>query len=498
MRFIPPLGLPCYHYQVEKPDKVNLDKQVNAFSAEFEKLKVARNKIQEQIEEAMGAGKNTEMGKAKDAMQGLKSKKNKMIEEKRAIRAKLDALKSQGDKLQKDKKDAKSNVRFNTAEEIDKEIAKLQRLQETTSMSLNEEKKLIKEMDALKASKDKIKDVESKDLGLADVKQQRSIITDLIKAKDKEIDAVTKEMDEIGATIKKLAEKETDKKSSLDELFKERDKLRKDISVVLKQKDTVRDEFRKQHDVWWDYQRAIKAQRKIQYEEERKKREEEKAAYDKLKEEEELKKVPYEEEQGLCDYLADYLERTYLNTGGDESDKVAAKKDDVVEVKDDPFAGLKPVIKKTEEQYFGKGKAKKKRQRAPKKAETAGPFTLNVDSFEQFGLIGLNPPTSLDQVENSVKELREKKEWFKKQPRGSVPTAKDIRKQNEKNAAKLRQGSTASSASSGGKGSGGGGGKFSLSSDDFVPLGKGASASVDSSSWGQKSAAEAPAAADES
>ena len=36
-------------------------------------------------------------------------------------------------------------------------------------------------------------------------------------------------------------------------------------------------------------------------------------------------------------------------------------------------------------------------------------------------------------------------------------------------------------------------GKFSLSKDDFAPLGKGASNAVDASSWGQKPAA-APAA----
>ncbi|KAL3910426.1 MAG: hypothetical protein SGILL_007693, partial [Bacillariaceae sp.] len=461
----------------------------------FEKLKTEKNKIQEKIESTMNAGKNTAIGKARESMGVLKTKKNKLIEEKKAIRKKLDTLREKGDKLVKDKKDAKSTIRFTSVEDINKEIARLQRQQETTSMSLTEEKKIIKEMDALKASKSKIKDVQTKDAGLADVKQQRTIISDMLKAKDKEIDAVSAEMDVVGAEIKKLSEKETDKKSSLDGHFKERDKLRKDINTVLKEKDSIRDEFRKQHNVWWDYQRAIKAQRKIQYEEEKKVREAEKAEFLKKKEEEELKKVPYEEEQALCDYLAEYLERTYLKTGTD-AEKVAAKKEDVVEVKDDPFAGFKPVTKKDDEDYFGKGKGKKKRQRAPKKSETAGPFTLNVDSFEQFGLIGLNPPTSLDQVEQSVKDLREKKEWYSKQPRGSVPTAKDIRKQNEKNAAKLRH-EPAASSSSGGKG-GGGGGKFSLKSDDFVPLGKGASATVDASSWGQKPAASAPAAAEES
>jgi uncharacterized coiled-coil DUF342 family protein len=444
----------------------------------------------------MGAGKNTEIGKAKEQMGQLRSKKGKLIDEKKVIRAKLDTLKVQGDKLVNDKKAAKSNIKFNTVVEIDAEIAKLQKIQETTSMSLTEEKRLIKEIDALKASKDKIKDVKDKETGLEDVKKQRATITDQIKAKDKEIDAVTKEMDEIGAKIKAFSEKETDKKSSLDGLFKERDKLRKDIAGILKNKDKLRDEFREKTNAYWDNQRAVKAQKKIQYEEERKKRDEEKQAYLKMLEEEELKKVPYEEEQALCEYLAEYLERTYLKEGpSDDGTKVAAKKEEVVAVKEDPFAGLQPVNKKTEEEYFGKGKSKKKRQRAPKK-EASGPFTLNVDSFEQFGLIGLNPPTSLEQVPQSVKELRERKEWYKQQPRGSVPTAKDVRKQNEKNAAKLRQGPAASGSSSGGKG-GGASGKFSLSSDDFVPLGKGASTSVDASSWGQKSAAAAapPAAA---
>ena len=157
-------------------------------------------------------------------------------------------------------------------------------------------------------------------------------------------------------------------------------------------------------------------------------------------------------------------------------------KEEVVAVKDDPFAGMTSLSKKSEEEvFFGKGKSKKKRQRAPKKAEEK-PFTLNVDSFEQFGMIGLNPPTSLDQVEASVKELRERKEWYKNQPRGSVPTAKDIRKQNEKNAAKAIGSST---SNSGGKS--GGSGKFNLSNDEFVPLGKGASSAVDASAsqWGK-------------
>lgn len=230
--------------RVEKPDKNAHDKRIDELNAQFEKLKKDKAKVQDKIESAMNSGKNTEIGKAKDAMVVLRQKKGKLIDEKRAIRAELDELKTVGDKLVKDKKDAKSNIRFNSVEEIESEIKKLQRRQETTSMSLTEEKKLIQEINALQSSKDKVKDLKSKDASLDGVKKQRSLINDNIKAKDKEIDAVSEEMDKIGAKIKTLSEKETDKRTVLDDLFKQRETLKKEISVVLKEKDDLRDDYR--------------------------------------------------------------------------------------------------------------------------------------------------------------------------------------------------------------------------------------------------------------
>ena len=452
-------------------------------TADVDKLKEDKNKVQEKIDAAMQAGKNTEVGKEREALQQLRKKKGELIDEKRAIRAKLDAIKSTTDKLAKDRKDTRSSIKFSSIEEIDSEIAKLQRRQETTSMSLQDEKKLIKEMDALKASKEHVKKLKSSETDLDNAKEKRKAIAADIGAKDKEIDAVSKEIDTRQTKINELQSKEKDKRSSVDKLFKEREDLKKAIAGKLKEKDATRAVFREENDKWYNFQRAIKAKKKMEWEAEKKKRDEEREAFLKKQEEEEAKKVPYEEEQALCEYLVQYLERTYIT--GEDADKVSAKKEDVVAVKDGPFAGMKAAGKKgkeEEEQYFGKGKGKKKRNRA--KRQAAGPFTLNVDSFEQFGLLGLNPPTSREGVPQSIKELKEKKEWYSKQPRGSVPTAKDIRKENEKHAQRLRQGAGGGNA---------GKGKFALSNDDFAPLGKGASAAVDGSSWGQKPAA-APAA----
>lgn len=276
--------------RVEKPDKKSHDKRIEVLNAQFENLKKDKAQIQDKIEAAMTSGKNTEIGKAKDAMVVLRQQKGKLIDEKRVIRAELDLLKVAGDKLAKDKKDAKSGVRFGSVEEIEAEIKKLQSRQETTSMSLTEEKRLIQEINALQSSKDKVKDLKSKDASLDGVKRQRSAINESIKAKDREIDAVSEEMDEVGAKIKTLSEKETDKRAVLDDLFKKRETLKNEISAVLKEKDILRDDYREKNSAWWNMQRAVKAQKKFQYEEEKKQREEERQAFLKKQEEEEDRK----------------------------------------------------------------------------------------------------------------------------------------------------------------------------------------------------------------
>lgn len=428
-------------------------------------------------------------------MQALKLKKNELIEEKKQMRAVMEEAKTTTDKLVKDKKDVKSNLKFSSIEEIEKEIAKLKRRQETTTMSLTDEKKLIKEMEALSASKKYVATLQAKDTAMEDVKEQRKTIQQQIAAKAKEIDAVTKELDQIMNVIKEQNEKDSVKRGSIQGLFQERDSFKGKVAQLIKEKDALRNAYREQNNAWYQNQRAVRAQKQMQYEEEKKRREEEMAAKQALIDAEEAKKVPYEEEQNLCDFLADYLDRTYLSTA-DNSEKVnTAIKDAPVAVTDDPFAGLQAVSKKDDDDagYFGKGKGKKKRVRAPKKDGAAGgPFTLSVDSFEQFGLLQLTPPVSIDQVATSVAELRAKKEWYKEQPRGGVPTAAEIRKAK---AASSQQSEAAAVAGAKPKAQK----VFSLSKDEFAPLGATTTAAVPFSinaAWGQKSATPVEAAAD--
>lgn len=458
-----------------------------AIDSEIEKLRTEKDKVQDKIENFMKSLRGTEVGKEKAALQDLRRQKRMLIDQKKAIRGRLDMMRNQSDKLFNDQKQAKASIKFTTIESIDAEIRKLQKRQETTSMSLSEEKRLIKEIGQLQSSKPLIAQLKNKETSLNDVKEQRKLINAELTAKDKEIDVVQKQIDEKSSSLDDLTKNETDNRDQKKLLIAERDSLRKKIDDKYQEKNSVRQAFREKNNEWYNYKRAVAAQKKIQYEEEKKKREEEYQAYLKKKEEEEMKKIPYEEEMALCDYLADYLTKTYLDEAS--SKKAEEKKVDVVPVVDDPFAGFKPINKKDDDIFLKMGTGKKPRQRTAKKEKKVNktaPFTLNVDSFEQFGLLSLTPPTKLEMVENSVAELRAKKKWYSEQPRGSVPTATDIRKANEKAASQVKDSNKSKAASGSAISQTKGKGAFSLTEDDFVPLGDSSGRVAVNATWGQK------------
>ena len=180
---------------MDRPSREEHEKELEEYTAAVDAIKEQRGELQDKIDAAMDSGRTSEIGIKRDELAQFRAKKGALIDEKKAIRAKLDAFRTQADRLVKDRKDTRANVRFGSVQEIDAEIAKLQRRQETTSMSLTEEKKLIKEMDALQASKKLVADLKTKDTSLDDVKEQRKLISAQITTKDKEIDAVQAEID---------------------------------------------------------------------------------------------------------------------------------------------------------------------------------------------------------------------------------------------------------------------------------------------------------------
>jgi uncharacterized coiled-coil DUF342 family protein len=486
---------------VEKPNREEHDAALNELQAQIDAVKKERQAVQDKIKIATNpdSEKNSILNGLRTKMSTLKQKKNTLIEQKKELRSMVDASKASADKIMKDKKDVKSNLKYGSMDEIEAEIKKLQIQQETTTMTLNQEKKLLKEIDQLQASKKFIVVVQAKDTAMEDVQQQRKSTQLQINEKDKEIDIVSKELDEVMKVIKEHNEKDSGAREAIQVFYNELDTFKEKMAAILAEKDALRTVFREQQNTFYLHQRAIRAQKQMEYEAEKKRRDDEYAARQAEIEAEEAKKIPYEEEQALCEFLAEYLERTYMGVeskGINTEAVVVVKKDTPVAVTDDPFAGLQAMNQKenaeTEIFFSKKDKHKKKRIRQPKEVAT---FTLSVDVFDQFSMIQMTPPINMEQVPTSVKELREKKAWYKVQPRNSVPTAAEIRKaaaMKTKSSNKAAAGETATGTDGKPKKPVSTNKNFALKNDDFVPL----SAAVQqqaSSTWGKTTATETTA-----
>jgi len=476
----PSLGISS---KIDKPDKKKLEDEVSAVNEQIKKLDTEKEEITAKIEAIHKENKNSETSTASNVLRDLKNEKKGLLDVRKDILQRRDIMKKSMDNLMNDQKSLRSNLKITTLEGITERIAQLKRKQETTSMSLAEEKRLIKEMDQLNASKKQVAKVSNLSSNIGSQKDDLNSVRDEEKEIYRQLDGITARINAQQEIVDKLREKEKGSKGQIPGLIKERDDVRKNINDKKQEIKELRDTFKSANNDWYDLQRAQRAHRKFRDAEQKRQYEKERAEKEKARLEEELKKIPYEQEMALCDYLVKYLENTFLNSGSKSTKE--EKKPDVVQVKDDPFAGFKPVNKKTDDVFLKMGTTKGPRKRASKqqkKKSVDQPFRLNMDIFDDFSLLGLTPPTALEGVAASVDEVKAKKKWYSEQERGAVPTFKEIREAER--AAKKK--STAPKSTTNGKKSGK---KFDLSSDDFAPLGNSTSAapvSALNSQWGQR------------
>ena len=458
----------------------------------MKKLEQERAAVIKKIEQVKEATKDSPLGAARAEWNELKAVKSRILNERKVVFDRRDQLKAQTESLISDAKKAKGGIKYTKTEDIEKRMKELRRRQETTSMSLSDEKKLVKEIEELSASKKIVAQLSGKEDNIANSKLAAKDISGAIAEKNQALKEINAKLDEHKVVLDSLNETENSHRSKIPDLVKEKNALSKARDKKYSEIRKLRDEFKKNNNEWYAHKKVMQARKKLEYEEEKKRRDAEKAAWLAEKEAEELKKTPYEEEMALCEYLANYLTTTYLNVAPkdkQEEEKAAPA------VKDDFFGGMVPKNKKTDDVFLQMGG--KKKAGAGKKKETKKPavkaFNLSIDTFDQFALLNLSPPTAIDQVEGSVKELTEKKEWYTKQPRGSVPTANDIRKAQQKAAKKASgkaaddepavEGQPKEKKEKKSKKA------FVFSNDDFAPLGDGATMGTSVSNWGKKEAA---------
>lgn len=243
----------------DKPDKAKHDAEVEAISSEIDSLKDQKNKLQDKIEAALNANRSSIPTKERNAMKDLRNTKGKLIDEKKILQKSLEKLKKDTENLMNDRKAAKANIRFYNVEDIDKEIMKLKDRQETTSMSLMEEKNLIKEIESLQKSKELVNSFKQTDASIDDSKTQRKLISEQLKAKDAEIDAVQAKIADKQKDLDSMKSSQDEQRKGVDGMKQQRDELKKQIGDKMNQRTEIREKFRVANNKWVDYQRDRKS-----------------------------------------------------------------------------------------------------------------------------------------------------------------------------------------------------------------------------------------------
>ncbi|KAG1697038.1 hypothetical protein DVH05_017423 [Phytophthora capsici] len=408
------MEIPDVIERLPKPDKAEHDAKINVLDAAIKKLQARTNVIRAEMDALKtnrgGFGGPIQEAKAKFA--ALRNEKENLIQQRNQITARLRQTRDEKDSTIKSQRSARANLKFNSEAEYDDAISQLKHKQETSSMSLNEEKRVIKEIEQLQAQKQQISAF-SGDQGVVEKQNESIKETRALQAKkNEEIDAVQEKLNEQKKELDELyrLNEEENKKDKFPALAKERKEIKEQLDEKFTAIKALRKEFKEANDKYYNNIRLVRKKKELERQKEEEAR---KAEYEaKLADyEKEMAKIhPYQDEMDLCDALVTFLEKTYAKELKEVQDEKAETAAAPVELD-----GMKPLQRKEEDFMMLGGGKKGKKGRQGKKAKKPTKLVLPLAQMEAFSTIGLLPPASATAVSESLAAVKEKKVWFNEQ-----------------------------------------------------------------------------------
>ncbi len=350
-------------------------------------------------------------------LNSLREKFKDLVKQKQVLRGQFDAAMKNRDAAREATRELKSMIKFKDADDIDSEVQRLEGEIAHSSLSLNEEKKVMEAIRTLKNSKGVVTEYASKMAALAADETLCKEINAAIKILDTEINAVKKEEDGVRAELDTQRKKEeksgTDSKSLWDEKEKCRDACKEayeKIKDLRAKHDAEWTEYKALEKVWRVQQAAEKAKKREEYLKEKKERDEERKAREK-----EMAPEPFSEEIIKCEQVMAYLGK-FVASGEEKK----AARDNAPEEKA-ALDGMTAFVKKEDPEFaWMKGSAKggKKGKKGGSKVGQANgkdnKLVHTVDILGAFAALKVSVPITKGDCEGVLKEVEEKKAVFLK------------------------------------------------------------------------------------
>jgi chromosome segregation ATPase len=345
----------------------------------------------------------TELNSIRQAQQGNKSSRSAIHEQ---IKKYDEQLKSRLNEL----KTSKGKVNYKSVEDVDQEIARLQKQVDGGMMKLVDEKKALSDISNLNKARKQFSGFDG---------QQKDI--DSIKAKIAEQKKLLDDPEQ-----KALSEKYTALQTELDGLKAEQDEAFKNLKALREETDKARAEQQAKYqarkelkDAYYQQKRAFQEYdfqaRKIRNEKRRQeqlqyvagKRKE--AASKRL---EEASAPAYQDEIFATEGLIRHFDPSALPPKETSAaSKFAASSQRTVD--DAGFKGTRVGKKDADEENYFIGTGGKKGKKGKKAAPAESKFNLNIGIIEELAKVGLDAPSSQADVPATVEKLKEKLTFWK-------------------------------------------------------------------------------------
>jgi len=420
----------------EKPDddkyKEDLAKAEKEHAAAQEKLNACKAKLdlaKPNNKDSPNAKRQqelkTELNAIRQTQQGNKSGRNAVFEK---IKKLDEQLKSRLAEL----KASKGKVNFKSADDVDQEIARLQKQVDGGMMKLVDEKKALSEISNLHKARKNFSQFDSQQKGIDDLKAQ-------IAEQKKLLD---------DPENKALSDKYTKLQAELDALKAEQDEAFKNLKALRDQTDKARAEQQEKYlarkelkDNYYQSKRAFQnyefEARKIRNE----KRRQEQLQYVASKRKETANKRL--EEASAPAYLDEIIATEGLIRHFDPSalppkeatvtSKFAASAQRTVD--DAGLKGTRVSKKDSEEEVYFAGTGGKKGKKGKKGGASTAPskFNLNMGIIEELAKVGVDAPSSQDEVSATVEKLQAKlAHWKEDQDRKTKENIAKAQKEIER------------------------------------------------------------------
>jgi len=397
--------------RVQAPDR-------EAFDAELAK-------IQEVID-----GYQKQQASLAEKIRARSGGKDEFFAQKAELRAKLDEFsgkidglmerkgevnKAIGDKRQEgmDMKNQlnkmKKSIGFTSEQEIDERIATIEFKMSTDTMSLKEEKELLKEISELKKNRPKVSQVNkmeesvaNRDFG-AGFKEQ---IGNLKEELNLYRDGKRKVQEQLSA----LMESRKEQLGDLPQIIEERDGIGKKIAEKVAERNALRDDFRGKER---EFNQYLAEQRRHRQEKAMEERASRQAEYDKtrrVRAAEKLDEQPHIQEMTL-------IEQTMLFCKSLIQSKDNEAKEEKKEIAHNNPEGTQILTKKEDrDEFYYVPTAKKKGKSKNKGGKAEGsskPIKHNAETFRLFDQLKLDAPITTDDIPATLEKLEAQLESYK-------------------------------------------------------------------------------------